>query len=39
MSYITPIHPGLVLQDELEELGISQSTLAAHIRRFAENDQ
>lgn len=31
MSYITPIHPGLVLQDELEELGISQSTLAAHI--------
>ncbi len=31
MSYVTPIHPGLVLQDELEELGISQSTLAAHI--------
>ncbi|MGI8468518.1 MAG: HigA family addiction module antitoxin [Pyrinomonadaceae bacterium] len=31
MSYITPIHPGLVLQDELEEIGISQSALAAHI--------
>lgn len=31
MSYTTPIHPGLVLQNELEELGISQSTLAAHI--------
>jgi len=31
MSYTTPIHPGLVLQDELEELRISQSTLAAHI--------
>lgn len=31
MSYVTPIHPGLVLQDELEEIGISQSQLAAHI--------
>jgi addiction module HigA family antidote len=31
MSYITPIHPGTVLQDELEELGVSQSALAAHI--------
>lgn len=31
MSYTTPIHPGLVLQDELEELGINQSTLAAQI--------
>jgi addiction module HigA family antidote len=31
MSYTTPIHPGLVLQDELEELGVSQSALAAHI--------
>ena len=31
MSYITPIHPGLVLQDELEEIGISQSALAVHI--------
>ncbi len=31
MSYTTPIHPGMVLQDELEELGISQSALAAHI--------
>ncbi len=31
MSYTTPIHPGLVLQDELEEIEISQSTLARHI--------
>ena len=31
MSHITPIHPGMVLQDELEETGISQSQLAAHI--------
>ena len=31
MSYTTPIHPGLVLQDEIETLGISQSALALHI--------
>ena len=31
MSFITPIHPGFVLRDELEEIGISQSALAAHI--------
>lgn len=31
MSHITPIHPGLVLQEELEDIGISQSVLAAHI--------
>ncbi len=31
MSYVTPIHPGMILQDELEELGISQSALATHI--------
>lgn len=31
MNHITPIHPGMVLRDELEELGISQSQLAAHI--------
>lgn len=31
MSFIAPIHAGLVLQDELEEIGISQSALAAHI--------
>lgn len=31
MSYVTPVHPGMVLQDELEELGVSQSALAAHI--------
>jgi addiction module HigA family antidote len=29
--FIPPIHPGLVLLDELEELGITQSALAAHI--------
>lgn len=31
MNYTTPIHAGLVLQDELEELGVSQSALAKHI--------
>ncbi len=31
MSYLTPIHPGAVLRDELEEIGVSQSALAAHI--------
>ena len=32
MSYLTPnVHPGVVLQDELDELGISQSALATHI--------
>lgn len=31
MSYTTPVHPGLVLQDELEEIGISQSALAMHV--------
>jgi antitoxin HigA-1 len=28
---ITPVHPGEVLQDELDELGISQALLAEHI--------
>ncbi len=31
MNHTTPIHPGMVLQDELEELGINQSALAKHI--------
>lgn len=31
MNYLTPIHPDLVLQDELEETGINQSQLAARI--------
>jgi addiction module HigA family antidote len=31
MNHTTPIHPGLVLQDELEEIGISQTALATHI--------
>ena len=30
-NHTTPIHPGLVLQDELDELGMSQSALAEHI--------
>ena len=30
-THIPAIHPGLVLQDELDEIGISQSELAAHI--------
>lgn len=29
--HTTPIHPGLVLQDELDEIGVSQSSLALHI--------
>ena len=31
MNHLTPIHPGLVLKDEIEELGINQSQLATHI--------
>ncbi len=31
MNHLTPIHPGAVLRDELEEIKISQSALAAHI--------
>ncbi len=31
MNHVTPIHPGEVLQDELEELNISPQTLADHI--------
>lgn len=31
-SHITPVHPGDVLKDELEERGLSQSALAEHIR-------
>jgi len=30
-NHVTPIHPGEVLQDELDELEISQSALAEHI--------
>ncbi len=30
-DHITPIHPGLVLEDELEERGISQAALAERI--------
>jgi len=30
--HFTPIHPGDVLQDELEEIGLTQSALAKHIR-------
>jgi addiction module HigA family antidote len=29
--HLTAIHPGIVLQDELNELEISQAMLAAHI--------
>ncbi|MEL6605808.1 MAG: HigA family addiction module antitoxin [Cyanobacteria bacterium J06614_10] len=28
---LTPIHPGAVLQDELEEIGLSQTDLAKHV--------
>ena len=30
-THLTPIHPGEVLQDELDELEISQTLLAEHI--------
>ena len=30
-KYLTKIHPGEVLSDELEEMGITQSALARHI--------
>ena len=29
--HFTPVHPGDVLKDELEEIGITQSALAKHI--------
>ena len=29
--HTTPVHPGAVLRDELEEIGVSQSALAEHI--------
>jgi addiction module HigA family antidote len=29
--HFTPVHPGEVLQDELEEIGLTQSGLAKHI--------
>ena len=31
-NHITPVHPGEVLKDELEEIGLSQSALAEHIQ-------
>jgi addiction module HigA family antidote len=31
MTHTVAVHPGAVLRDELEERGISQSALAAHI--------
>jgi addiction module HigA family antidote len=31
ITHITPVHPGEILQDELDELGISQTILAEHI--------
>jgi addiction module HigA family antidote len=29
--HTTPVHPGAVLRDELDEVGVSQSALAEHI--------
>lgn len=31
VQHLTPIHPGLMLQDELDELEITQTSLAEHI--------
>jgi antitoxin HigA-1 len=30
-NHFTPVHPGEVVRDELAELGLTQSALAAHI--------
>lgn len=30
-THFTPVHPGEVLKDELEEIGLTQSALAKHI--------
>ncbi|OEU68871.1 MAG: addiction module antidote protein, HigA family [Desulfobacterales bacterium S5133MH16] len=30
-THITPVHPGEVLKDELEEIGLTQTALASHI--------
>ncbi len=30
-SHYTPVHPGEVLKDELDELGLTQSAIAKHI--------
>lgn len=30
-NHVTPVHPGEVLQDELDELELTQSALAEHI--------
>ena len=30
-NHYTPVHPGEVLRDELEEIGLTQSALAKHI--------
>ncbi|MBI5605302.1 MAG: HigA family addiction module antidote protein [Deltaproteobacteria bacterium] len=30
-NHFTPVHPGEVIRDELEELGLTQSALAKHI--------
>lgn len=30
-NHMTPVHPGLVLQDELDEIGLSQAELVRHI--------
>ena len=29
--HVTPVHPGEVLQDELDEIGLTQTALAEHI--------
>ncbi len=31
-THVTTVHPGKVLQDELEEIGFTQTALAKHIR-------
>ena len=35
-THYTPIHPGEVLKDELDEIGLSQTALAKHIKGLLE---
>lgn len=36
--HFTPVHPGEVLQDEIEETGLTQTALANHIGVLPKND-
>lgn len=38
-THIPAIHPGLVLKDELEEIGVTQTQLATHIGVLPKDDK